>query len=463
MNPTLLDIPFDHFQRYAAATHLLNAMDMDSSRVLEVGANRQRLLGQFLPQATFLYTDLHAEGDEKDFVIADATQLPFEDRSFDAVVSLDVLEHIPAQLRARAVAEMARVADRMVVIGCPSNEAWVREAEVEANGRWQELYGEDYVWLEEHKEFGLVESAEVELMLARAGMQVLCFGQGDARLWASLMGSHFIKVKFPELDALVQAADRLYNTRVFAGDHSDQSYRKYYVGVRSIDDAARLSARPPFHETRDEEATEMLAQLSEGLRRLALRTNSAELQWAETARLLEACAADLDVAKREWASTATYVRQLQAALDAASQQLQAAKDDGKQQLEAAKAAGERQLEAAKLAGEQQLEAAKDASEQQLQAVKVAGEELLEAAKAAGEQQLRAAKAASDQQWQDAQALMHELNLQIDQERKYVTELQQDRAGRAVAYARSRRRWRWAAATLTVGALIAGLLAGWAWL
>lgn len=315
MLQTLLDLPFDHYQRYAAAAQLIQSLGLEQPAVLEVGANRQRLLGQFLPGATLLYTDLHAEGDDKDFVVADATNLPFQNQEFDVVVSLDVLEHVPAGLRAKAVSEMSRVSKRAVILGFPPDRPWVHEAESNANGRWFELFDENYIWLEEHKEFGLVKTEEVEATLTQAGMSIQRFGQGNAKLWAGLMGAHFIKVKYPELAPLVAAADRLYNSRVFAGDHSDQPYREYYVGLRDNQDVDSMHANSPFQNELDTEAVSLLTGLADGLRGLALRTFNAEKEWDSTARLLDAYQVDLDTAKRNWRETAAYAQQLQVMKD----------------------------------------------------------------------------------------------------------------------------------------------------
>jgi len=433
MTPTLLEIPFDHYQRYGAATHLLQALDLPAPRVLEVGANRQRLLGQFLPQATFLYTDLHAEGDEKDFVVADATALPFPEQGFDAVVSLDVLEHIPAPLRAKAAAEMARVASRAVIVGFPPDQPWVREAEVDANGRWHELFGEDYVWLQEHKEFGLVDTAEIVAAFEGAGMTVLRFGQGNATLWSSLMGAHFIKVKFPELEPLVSAADRLYNSRVFAGDHSDQPYREYCVAVRLPSDAARLQANPPFRADLDAEATALLSGLAGGLRELATRTANSEKEWESTARLLDAYIADLAVAKREWGATAAYAQRLQQGKDEADADWLQQRDQWQQaQLDWQQAERDwQQRQAVWQAQEQALEASVADAQQSLQKAQERIDGLIDASEAAR-----------------AQAL--------DVERQLEQRLQQ----RAADYMRSRQKWKIAMIGLGVGGFVAGVLLGW---
>ncbi|XQA65695.1 class I SAM-dependent methyltransferase [Xanthomonas sacchari] len=458
MNPTLLDIPFDHYQRYGAAAHLLRALDLIAPRVLEVGANRQRLLGQFLPDASFLYTDLHAEGDEKDFVVADATDLPFVEGEFDAVVSLDVLEHIPASLRKKAVAEMARVSSRVVVVGFPPNRPWVQAAEVDANDRWRELFGEDYVWLQEHKEFGLVDTDEVAATFEEAGMTVLRFGQGNAQLWSGLMGTHFIKVKFPELEPLVSAADRLYNSRAFAGDHSDRPYREYCVAVTLPEDADRLLATPPFSETQDEEVTAFLAGLASGLRELALRTAHSESEWKSTARMLDAYVADLDVAKREWKLTAEYANQVQVAKDALEEdwrarnlQLQASVDQWQE-----RDAERLRCEAAwnELEAEwQNLQAGwKRREEEWNEREADVGRLLLDWERREAEWKAECAAKAElvQQQGQRISSLEHEHDALRHAMMQAETKMLQDQQRQAAAYAKSRRKWQ-------VGMVGAGLI------
>jgi hypothetical protein len=52
-------------------------------------------------------------------VMASGTHLPFRDNSFDYVLCMEVLEHIPPDLRAPMVAEMLRVARKTVMISHP--------------------------------------------------------------------------------------------------------------------------------------------------------------------------------------------------------------------------------------------------------------------------------------------------------------------------------------------------------
>src|SRR3989475_10129817 len=54
------------------------------------------------------------------FVRASGIQLPFRDASLDAVVAVDVLEHLPKDCRPSLVRETLRVARGLVLLACPS-------------------------------------------------------------------------------------------------------------------------------------------------------------------------------------------------------------------------------------------------------------------------------------------------------------------------------------------------------
>ncbi len=55
-------------------------------------------------------------------VLADLTDLPFEDNQFDLVLSSDVIEHIPDDVYRSAIDEIARVAGKYILIAVPYRE-----------------------------------------------------------------------------------------------------------------------------------------------------------------------------------------------------------------------------------------------------------------------------------------------------------------------------------------------------
>ncbi len=54
--------------------------------------------------------------------VASADDLPFDDREFDVVTSFDVVEHLPIDVYARTLSEIARVARRYILINVPLGE-----------------------------------------------------------------------------------------------------------------------------------------------------------------------------------------------------------------------------------------------------------------------------------------------------------------------------------------------------
>jgi len=323
MSTELESIPFDHYQRYAATAALVDALATPAATVLEVGANRQRLLASFLPHSKLVFSDLFEQVGADDFVQADASALPFADARFDAVVALDVIEHMPVHLRAKAATEMARVAARLVVIACPLDQPWVHAAEHDANGVWRNYFGEDYPWLAEHKEFGLVAGDEIEQALVKSGCMVLRFGQGDTAIWSGLMSAHFVKEAITEMRPIVASADRLYNHSVFAGDRSKKSYREYFVAVRNKEDLERIRRSPVLTAQSDDAAVALLSSLGASLQPIADRIHSAESQWQLAAKKVAEGEAKLSAAATEWGRTVELLHESEAKQLHASQQWQA--------------------------------------------------------------------------------------------------------------------------------------------
>jgi hypothetical protein len=99
---------------------------------------------------------------------ASMTALPFSSRRWPLVVSCDTLEHVPVELRQRAVEELARVADRTLLLAFPSGPAAANCYRRLA----QEISSPMPGWLAEHLAFGLPDAEQVAGWLRRAGWAV---------------------------------------------------------------------------------------------------------------------------------------------------------------------------------------------------------------------------------------------------------------------------------------------------
>jgi SAM-dependent methyltransferase len=98
----------------------------------------------------------------------DVTDLPFADREFDVVVALDLLEHLPADLRPVALTELARVTRSRLVAGCPCGERALKADR--ALARYYAIQPRATPpWLEEHLENGFPQAAFLADSLAPFG------------------------------------------------------------------------------------------------------------------------------------------------------------------------------------------------------------------------------------------------------------------------------------------------------
>ena len=133
----LAENPFSHpltqgffYREKMRAIHLI-APNQAWENILEVGGGQGGLTALLYPRSHITNIDLNPEyanarcNQQKQvkFVCGDATNLPFENNSFDAVTMFDVLEHIPDDKK--AVAEALRVLKPggFLLISTP-NENW---------------------------------------------------------------------------------------------------------------------------------------------------------------------------------------------------------------------------------------------------------------------------------------------------------------------------------------------------
>jgi SAM-dependent methyltransferase len=148
----------DQALRYAPVLRFLRSHR--TSHILEVGSGSSGLAAWW--QGPVVGVDLRFDGESLPNLVtveASATALPFPDRSFDAVVCTDVLEHLSADVRADAFAEMLRVSSGVVWVAFPSGPDALR-ADRAVGELCRILRREPPGWLEDHREFGLPERSD---------------------------------------------------------------------------------------------------------------------------------------------------------------------------------------------------------------------------------------------------------------------------------------------------------------
>ncbi len=94
-------------------------------------------------------------------VTASATKLPFNNNTYDVVVSVDMLEHLNANDRLLAINEMLRVAQKVVFIAVPCGDLSTKQ-DRELDILYFDKYKIHYHFLEEQLSFGLPEAGDIK-------------------------------------------------------------------------------------------------------------------------------------------------------------------------------------------------------------------------------------------------------------------------------------------------------------
>lgn len=115
----------------------------------------------------------------RDRVVAQSTRIPFPNKSFDIVVCLDVLEHVPPELRTQIVRECLRAARKTVYIGFPSGEG-AHQQDVILNAAFLETYGVQHYFLAEHLLYPLPTQRGIEDSICKSGVRF-----SDVTIWAN--------------------------------------------------------------------------------------------------------------------------------------------------------------------------------------------------------------------------------------------------------------------------------------
>jgi Methyltransferase domain len=166
-------LPADTRSRHRIAAQLLGS----PATVLDVGGVKG-VLELFLPAARILTVNVERPAD----VLFGGKHLPFRDSTFEAVTSLDVLEHIATHDRASHIAELARVASSTIVLSCPLGTERHRIAETELAAWYRNATGVAHRFLEEHLANGLPTDDELRELAAGAGLHGKLWYHGDFRI-----------------------------------------------------------------------------------------------------------------------------------------------------------------------------------------------------------------------------------------------------------------------------------------
>ncbi len=223
-----LELPFDQYQRYKMVEELVGLIRCKRSggrrlRILDVGG-RPGLIADFLPEDDTFILDMLPPGG-LNCVQGDGARLPFEDDSFDLVVSVDTLEHIPPDRKLGFLEEQLRVSRDYVLLAAPFEDENISLAEQIVNEFFIKKIGHPNDSLEEHFANGLPRLSETLSFFDQHGVQHLEIPNGYLYNWLVMMMALPAAQALPDSEELVAMINRFYNQNLYASDNRPPCYR----------------------------------------------------------------------------------------------------------------------------------------------------------------------------------------------------------------------------------------------
>jgi len=103
----------------------ISSIPSSCNAILDIGCGDGRLSGRISRSRKVIAYDLSITALKRSpspKCCGSAHQLPFRDRSFDLVLSTEMLEHLPPRFYCSTIEEMARVANKYILITVPNSE-----------------------------------------------------------------------------------------------------------------------------------------------------------------------------------------------------------------------------------------------------------------------------------------------------------------------------------------------------
>ncbi len=254
-HPQMAWTSFDRYARYAAIVRAVRAsLGSGRLRVLDVGDTAGHL-HTFDAGLDVVGIDVQIEPKRlpgTPIALADGSRLPFRDGSFDAVVSSDVLEHVPPARRPAFLSELGRVSGDLVVVAAPFDTPGVVGVEELVRRYALMVLGHEQPQLEEHRANGLPNLSETAAILGGGAAEVITIGAGNLSDWLTMMLLRFQLEARPALQPLSDGYDLLYN-HAFA-DRNDRGPFYRHLAIARTGGVPDAGQRPDVSAREDDGA-----------------------------------------------------------------------------------------------------------------------------------------------------------------------------------------------------------------
>lgn len=226
----LLRYPIDQYQRYQDIRQVVTVLSANKPlRILDVGGTT--VTTQFLPNEHHIVT-INPVRAVNAAVVGSGMQLPFGDGTFDVVISVDTLEHIPYVQRQQFIDELMRLTRAFSVLTAPFASGYNETAEQILNNFFASVLQFEHPSLTEHLENGLPDLDSCLGWIAAHTPHIITIPSGYIHHWLPLMMIHHAMDQLRDGESLQEDLHRLYNYQAYWRDHQPPSYRQVIVASK---------------------------------------------------------------------------------------------------------------------------------------------------------------------------------------------------------------------------------------
>ncbi|PSO43378.1 hypothetical protein BRC19_00750 [Candidatus Saccharibacteria bacterium QS_5_54_17] len=205
--------------------------DMDNKshlKILDIGGYGGKTR-EFFPEDEVTVLDLY-DIDEPCYVKGDALDMPFADDAFDVAVSFDVLEHIPREKRRQFIQESTRVSQHLNLIAAPFYSKKAAQTEFALNHYYKNLTGFPHQWLQEHIDYGLPVSTDIEKYLTENDLYFSAVNSNEIHNWTWIQFAVLFTASSNVSSQYLEQLYQFYNTHLSSlEDYDENSYRRVYI------------------------------------------------------------------------------------------------------------------------------------------------------------------------------------------------------------------------------------------
>jgi hypothetical protein len=225
----LLSYPFDGYQRYrdvrVIADIIQSQLKNEPLSVLDVGGTP--IASKFLSGYQVVIANIESQAGIQ--LQSDGTKLPCKDESFDVVISVDTLEHLPKVRRKALIDELLRVTESYAIVIAPFANGYNEVAETTLNDFLVNVIGLEHPCLTEHLRNGLPDLDTCLDWISKVSDNYITIPSGYLHHWLPLMIIRHYLARLSDGHAISMDLDRFYNYKCYWSDHKLPSYRQVVV------------------------------------------------------------------------------------------------------------------------------------------------------------------------------------------------------------------------------------------